>query len=74
MSSNRYNHYVPDPGHIPRMILALPWSHGDNSNNNAIFVRLLNANPKSSGSLSATGNITDGRNLFSLKRLSTFGF
>ena len=66
MSSNHYNHYVSDPGHIPRMILALPWSHSDNNNNNnAIFVRLglsllLNANPKSSGSLSATRNITDG--------------
>ena len=65
MSSNHYNHYVSDPGHIPRMILALSWSHSDNNNNNAIFVRLglsllLNANPKSSGSLSATRNITDG--------------
>ena len=68
MSSNHYNHCVSDPGHIPRMILALPWSHSDNNNNNnnnAIFVRLglsllLNANPKSSGSLSATRNITDG--------------
>ena len=65
MSSNHYNHYVSDPGHIPRMILALPWSHSDNNNNNAIFVRLglsllLSANPKSSGSLSATRNITDG--------------
>ena len=59
MSSNHYNHCVSDPGHIPRMILALPWSHSDN-NNSAIFVRLLNANPKSSGSLSATRNITDG--------------
>ena len=59
MSSNHYNQCVSDPGHIPRMKVALPWSHSDN-NNGAIFVTLLNANPKSSGSLSATRNITDG--------------
>ena len=25
---------MPDSGHIPRMILALPWSQSDNNNNN----------------------------------------
>ena len=55
-------HCVPDSGHIPRMILALPWSQIDNNNNNnnnnnnsATFVRLLNTNPKS-----PRWNITDG--------------
>ena len=53
------NHCVPDSGHIPRMILALPWSQSDNDNN-ATLVRLLNTNLKSPGSLSAIRNITDG--------------
>ena len=37
-------------------------NNNDNNNNNsnsAIFVRLLNTNPKSPGSLSTTRNITD---------------
>ena len=42
--NNDCNHYVPYSGLIPKMILALP-----SSNNNAIFVRLLNTNPKSPG-------------------------
>ena len=66
------NHRVPDSGHIPRMILALPYSQSDknnssnnnnnnnNNNNSATFVRLLKTNPKSPGSPSATRNITDG--------------
>ena len=53
------NHYVPDSGHIPRMILALPQSKSGN-NNSATFVRLLNTNPESPRLLSATRNITDG--------------
>ena len=53
------NHWEPDSGHIPRMILALPYSQSDN-NNSASFVRLLNTNSKSPGSLSATRNNTYG--------------
>ena len=66
---------MPDSGHIPRMILALPWSQSDNNNNNnnknnnnnmnnknnsAIFIRLLDTNPKSPALLNATRDITDG--------------
>ena len=29
MSSNHCNHCVPESGHIPRMILALPWIKSD---------------------------------------------
>ena len=67
MSRNHSCHCVPDSGHIPRMMLALPWIQSDNNNNNnnnnnnsATFVRLLNTNPKSPRLLSANGNITDG--------------
>ena len=46
MSSNHCCHCLPDSGHIPRIILALPWSQSDNNkNNSATFVRLLNTNP-----------------------------
>ena len=62
MSSNHCCHCLPDSGHIPRMILALPWSQSDNNkNNSATFVRLLNINPKSPGWLGATRNITTAR-------------
>ena len=60
MRNNHCNHCAPDSGHIPRMRLVLPWSQSDNNNNSAIFVRLLNIDPKSPGSLSAARDITDG--------------
>ena len=54
MSSNHCNHCVPESGHIPRMILALPWIKSDiiiimiiiiiNNNNSTVFVRLFNTN------------------------------
>ena len=53
------NHYMPDSGHIPRMILALPQSKSDN-NNSATFVRFPNTNPEKPRALSSTRNITDG--------------
>ena len=74
-------HCLPDSGHTPRMILALPWSQIDNnnndnnnnnnnnnnnSNNSATFVRLLNTNPKSPRWLRATRNITDGSIRFAI--------
>ena len=46
-------HCVPDSEHIPRTIPALPWNQSDN-NNSATFVRLLNTNPMSRGSLGVT--------------------
>ena len=55
---------MPDSEHISRMILALPYIPSDNNNknnnNSATFVRLLDTNPESPRSLSATRNITDG--------------
>ena len=70
---------MPYSGHIPRMILALPWSQSDNNNNNnndnnnnnnnnnmnnennsAIFIWLLDTNPKSPALLNATRDISDG--------------
>ena len=70
------NHCVIDCRHIPRLILILHWSQSDNNNNNnnnnnsAKFVRLLNTNPISSGSLSVTWNITDGNILKSRIKVS----
>ena len=34
MSSNHWNHCVPDSRHLPMMVLAPPWGQIDNNNNN----------------------------------------
>ena len=57
-------HCMPDSGHVPRMILAHPWSKSHNDIS-AIFVRLLNTNPNtillilSPGLFGATRVLTD---------------